>query len=1259
MTSQTPVAADINAERAEALASRTMNVFQGVINFLRDEFAVSKQAANATTSQRNESSPWVSSLFSRMVQSGLADQVQNIQEQEPRGQNIDFHFHTYIDCEMPSIESKDEREQLIYNILLPLMHSLTRCYEVLDGLPQTLFHPENAPPPSNDGKKKSNKPPPPRGMLSLQNYIDVACLLEFAVCIGILPALEEHIVSSLDERVRYQLPKSLAGRIPRASLLWGYEWMQKRQQNMLKEKHDVLMDLAVAIAHLVLLDRFRPMLLPRHLTDIYAALFQAEQLSDDAFVSRNCDSLLQILGVSLNAEPLAIRPATVDTMFQAKAYQTLLLQGTKSPKWLRRRVSPLLTQLASHNFAAILNVFVPLQERTQFLASCQRLGNAMVEQSHEDPEMQQKLCQQLLELLTVAFPKTGKSSKQPSLATEIPPRSMAVIQTAWAMIDHFPASVVESNMLQKWKQALDIECIENEGHETSTTIHATIRQLGALCSCVPTHSQRSSIARFLGRLQHPSLMSPILRVACTSTVVLSPVRLDAERTLLSLTMASSTMAGIKRHEQITEAWIFAIMPINWDVTGELCIEMQCIDTKGDNELERLRVDRRQHEGGIHITDIVSQTTSRAQFFVNKILALLVPSLSGNKETQSVEDDITKNLKGLPSSVFRFLLHQNLAVSTSPSARLTASILLPILCERFSEAQLLFGNQEDARDLFDLIHHVLLEVKASQNDQTDLYIKSGDEDLFNELSDLIDSARGETLSSIASLVLSMLIAVLEMGSKHRPTAEEEMLQGFLPTLTDLCYPNNSTDMSRDEGAAMADMASYAMTLISSRKAIFAVPRANEVDYHSTEGLSLETKLRNVVKEAENDLKSTQPPLRARGMVSLGRLARGFSGALPKECVPSIVKELDADGNVLKSERHFLIVEILRLCAMALADSESYVFLAAVQTIVALCDLDPQNIIPLIATGIVRGQLELTNDKEESRIILSDEQRLKLTEALIFAIRRRAVTEEYFPMLVNGMLGRNDVHSSISWAKVDTDVVDAISIQRETTEFFSMKKQMNEDELSFKEKLEEQDLRLRTGGPMFEVEECEAVRSTRISVLAELVAASSPSVVAPYCHEFVPLCIDALQLDTSRLVTRAAALLARELYSCLLREAEDFVSFLESQDSMGSSESAVSIPLAKATSSAREDRLNTAMKVYIRGVDATSRNHITDVTTNARCMEAINLRTEAEKLGIFVAAEIMSVEECVMAKLPKILQLRRKGATETASNVIQINPRDILE
>ena len=212
---------------------------------------------------------------------------------------------TSLSCSNHVDPPVDERERLLQTILLPLIRSLTGCYQILDAIPQT---PPPSPPPQSSSSSSTpprpvrttattnnNKPSPPPGMLSIQQYTDIACLVEFVAWIGILSQLEDYILTPpppsigrnnpdpLIQPYHYSggtLPKSLAGRLPKDSLVWGW-WTSRSSRTTMdrrrRQEEDVLLlETTKALSGLLSLDRFRPMLLPRHAPTLYAALFQYE-----------------------------------------------------------------------------------------------------------------------------------------------------------------------------------------------------------------------------------------------------------------------------------------------------------------------------------------------------------------------------------------------------------------------------------------------------------------------------------------------------------------------------------------------------------------------------------------------------------------------------------------------------------------------------------------------------------------------------------------------------------------------------------------------------------------------------------------------------------------------------------------------------------------------------------------------------------------------------------------------------------------------
>jgi hypothetical protein len=324
--------------------------------------------------------------------------------------------------------------------------------------------------------------------------------------------------------------------------------------------------------------------------------------------------------------------------------------------------------------------------------------------------------------------------------------------------------------------------------------------------------------------------------------------------------------------------------------------------------------------------------------------------------------------------------------------------------------------------------------------------------------------------------------------------------------------------------------------------------------------------------------------------------------------------------------------------------------AIQTIVAVGDLSPRDVFPVLGSAIAAGSLKINDG---GNVDLVSEQRIKLAEALMFLIRRRAVTDEFVPLLVNMMvfgslvrIGNQDVVGGTD--EEASRSKQCLLMQQETDNYFTGKIYHSQregvphtdddtDELTMTERHEEQDTRFRTGGPVFSTEEADLVRAARVSVLVELVSVSRPAAMAPYASLLVRLCIDALHLDTSRPVSRVASLLARELYGSILREQEALLeAMIESQNEPTKFKHANrSIPFTMAiisSSIGSEEVLFSSLKqqasfLAVIDDDASKRRRY-DPATSVRCREAVSWREQAEEGGIFASAKLLLSDQKMM-------------------------------
>ena len=279
---------------------------------------------------------------------------------------------------------------------------------------------------------------------------------------------------------------------------------------------------------------------------------------------------------------------------------------------------------------------------------------------------------------------------------------------------------------------------------------------------------------------------------------------------------------------------------------------------------------------------------------------------------------------------------------------------------------------------------------------------------------------------------------------------------------------------------------------------------------------------------------------------------------------------------------------------------------------------------VGTGILK-----TSDSEGVKLV--PEQQIKLAEALMFLIRRRAATDEYVPLLINMMIfGRASRIGDQSRKEEHEEYkTHSLSMQEETDNYFLRGTSDDDEILTMEEYWEDQDVRLRTGGPVFAVEEVDSVRAARVSVISELACSSHPSVLAPYASFLARLCIDSLRLEESRPVARAASMLARELYGVVLREQDEVREALAILHDGRTVPTNVSIPFTVALISSKEspeDFLLESVKNQVSSFafnsgDYSNNERVYDPATAARCREAILQREEAEDGGILRAARLL--------------------------------------
>ena len=1267
-----------------------------------------------------------------------------------------------------------DRYQLVHLIFIPLLQSLAKTYKIIDDDNNNEDKQEESQQEeeqrssiiqSSTGSKQKTKikPKAPRGLLSLTNYTDVASLLELTVCTSIIPLLESYIVLDIKDRIRQCLPKSLQGRLRKKSLEWGIDVVQyvKRKeeankssshkvQNAIQKIRKAKQELSLvinAITQVILLDRFRPMLLPRHITDVYAVLFQLERLNDletkliammmdnnnghddnyfnekqnnDDDMKRNnntkwlydfflgekndtyddCNNKQQYHHFTQNIQP-------IDIHTKVKSFQSLLLSGKKTPPWLRSRVGKLLTEIATHDdiegLQSIIDIFVvaasslPTEEMT---GASSRLGRVLcgldVKKDMQYYNLLLKQFVKILDGIIVDMPNMAKSNVQNT--GELNARSVAVILTVWAVLEHLPSEITTKYFFVQLSEGL----YPGRNNDQTSSIKLSIGRILILLMYTPPGGDRdtnhvlnqfvqfilssSNLSIFTDDTQHisfqsaPGLTSPfgqLLRIACAegNKVIQCSDVIMASDTMKMIVYTIITKCKLDfNKDNITNkcslemtaatAMIQSVLLSPFDLMQYQFYRSENLAI-GHGEVAMLK---RNQIDSIE-SDLIKAIEDRAQFVVHNLvdvkhtdlnnylpgamfqILLLIYFDSNKKDSNISSSDLLP--EGIRKNIDEF--------------KVVSMMMLPILCEQYSPDLLFKDDGSDSNGIIHIVDLIISTIatqfKAEKN--------------VNDPSKQNDS---DTQLSIVSIVLSLLVAMLELGSQKRSIAEETALKSMLPslqaltTLTDThvfspnLYASDTENMERSKLAVIrseiAEMASHAMAIIFSRSTLDEEKNDDDI----IDNLSHADYFSKVISDAENQLLSDQPPLRARAMVQLRQLARGRLEELKnsneskgKGTSNPLIMEIDGIVSVATDVNPLVIVtDMLRVCIKSLEDAESYVYLASIQTIVSIVDILPSLSMPILVDAVVTGHMKL-NDHHlnmSKDFILSSSQRIKCTEALIFSIRRRGdAIRSYGGILMNSILhGKSCSNNGDSGHDFDS----SSNIQRETDIYFRPNKtaHIKFDEYALpSDSIEEQQVRLKTGGPVFDSEEVDVVRAACISVLSELISTIHPTAVEKYCFVLVKLGLNALRLDHSRVVRRSAAFLCRELYSCAFRELEEIdvhAKVVDACFSIALVESNESLLWASLTRCVSGDDVDT---ILFNGSSSSvkDKTRLYDSATVARCQEALDIRNSLQESGLLrlIEAYVKQYRDADRNPIARLLKKEDNSTIKPALDISNLN------
>lgn len=307
-----------------------------------------------------------------------------------------------------------------------------------------------------------------------------------------------------------------------------------------------------------------------------------------------------------------------------------------------------------------------------------------------------------------------------------------------------------------------------------------------------------------------------------------------------------------------------------------------------------------------------------------------------------------------ASLFAQLLRTHLTAETKSAARLLCLVRV---------ADLLDARALDTGTaVLDTLAAVLAaRAQAATRLQTFQVDDNGEEE---------DDDEDDALEQVA---LGTLLAILEVGAAERPPEDEAALKALLPALEVLSRPSR----------AGGELAAECRARVLRRGA--AKLRAS-----STASKKSKTSWRDALAEARADLAdSSSPAMRAYGIVSLTKFARAVTQR--KEAVlksRADDRNVDAPGPGDWRPVATALVE-------ALADNDSYVFLAAAHSLAALADANPTELVPFLCDIHETSKLD---DLE-----IGDAARARLGEALACTIKRRgAAAPAYVPKLARALV-----------------------------------------------------------------------------------------------------------------------------------------------------------------------------------------------------------------------------------------------------------------
>ncbi|KAH7484168.1 Transport and Golgi organization protein 6-like protein [Phytophthora ramorum] len=784
--------------------------------------------------------------------------------------------------------------------------------------------------------RQAEKPMAPAGLLSLRDYSVLQAAVELLFCWGAYPRVAAGMLLPLEKR---RATRTLE--ISKEVLAWGYRGYSgvtevARKDGMMTSE---LLRITQALLQLLSLPQFQPILLPKYVVELLALLVYGEVAMDTETPTATQTEFIRLREMVLRVLPLRM---SMSSLRAALGQVTPAASEQAVGRRFKARCGNLLSRLLMEDggIVATIEMLLGAVEGGNTQARMQVATLICQCPSGEDPEKYAAaLCTQVRELLLAAVtPEKGNTSSKllgemaALLADQLATRHPTLFDTQILSVLFYPLLIYEDTR-------------SDAGDTTEEDLMHCVG-IARLLLCGPPSSQR-----FLQALA--PLVRPLLHMYAFAATSKSFLAIPL-RALLTAWIRSCSSAALLLQVSVLPV----TLPLQTTLTG--------CGYERNYAQESWRPPRQFCSGGgggisLRHVNTSSSLMGNDEEPTEPLKALLMPlvELLGDKELENSEV-VGDLFSSLLLTYMRVRKHGKEGSSelSDKSEDVTSTLALYELMKSPTSAE---GVEMVLMLLLTLIEclgpsvlrsaatvlQCIGTVLETYNTPTSKLV---DQDLHdNSVTQAENAGDEEEGDEILTICLGVVMTILEAGSSHRSDSEEQQLRAMLPVLEVL---------SRHPRPEVAELSSNARAQILSRGATEATG-ANTVKKG-------EQTFDKMLREAEQDLSSQLVPLRARGVVSLTNLVRRSHGyARDAEWTPRV---------------HALA----RVFLLHLHDSESYVFLAAVQGLAALADAHPNVAIPALVKALRDPNTSL-------------ESRIKLSEALLFSAKRCGETLPKFAKL----------------------------------------------------------------------------------------------------------------------------------------------------------------------------------------------------------------------------------------------------------------------